>query len=364
MCPHGRRLLAGEAHIGVGEELEFLVDIVHPADVLFFLRPIRMLQERGHNVQVVSRRKDVACRLLDNFGIAHAPISTQGRGLAGLGVELVWRDLALLIRTLKKRPNLMLGFGGLAISHVGFLSGIPSLVVYDSENARLQTRLAWPFLTHLIVPEDYGGSLPPGKTERLPGIKDLSYFHPSAFQPNREKAISLGLDPQRPNVFVRTVHWGANHDVGKIGWTNEEARALVNALSPQARVHVCAEGLPLESLAPYLWHGEPGDVHHLLGYCDAYVGESATMACEAATMGVPAIYAGVDLPGYVVGMDRRGLIRWLPPDRRSELGNTTMHLLSSRELFREEHQRWLRCVPDWAVALVERAEDMASRVSG
>lgn len=357
-------MLVGEAHYGQGEKLEFLVDIVHPADVLFFLRPIRMLQERGHHVQVVSRHKDVACRLLDNFGIAHAPISTQGRGLVGLGVELVWRDLSLLMRTLKSRPNLMLGFGGLAISHVGCLSGIPSLVVYDSENARLQTRLAWPFLTHLIVPEDYGGSLPPGKAERLPGIKDLSYFHPSAFQPNRDKAISLGLDPHRPNVFVRTVRWGANHDVGKAGWTNDEAKTLVDALSPQARVHVCAEGLPLESLTPYLWHGEPSEVHHLLGCCDAYVGESATMACEAAAMGVPAIYAGVDLPGYVLGMDRRGLIRWLSPDRRRELGRATMSLLASRELFREEHRRWLRGVPDWAVVLTERAEAMAVRASG
>jgi predicted glycosyltransferase len=60
-----------------------MIDIVHPADVQFFKRPIEMLMARCDAVEIVSRRKDVACDLLDEFGMAHRAISSAGRGLLG-----------------------------------------------------------------------------------------------------------------------------------------------------------------------------------------------------------------------------------------------------------------------------------------
>ena len=92
--------------------MRILVEIVHPADVLFFRRPIQAFMDRGDEVVVVSRRKDVACDLLDGFGIEHHPLSSAGRGIAGLFRELVERELALLRLVRKARPNVMLGFGG------------------------------------------------------------------------------------------------------------------------------------------------------------------------------------------------------------------------------------------------------------
>ena len=343
--------------------MQILIEIVHPADVLFFLRPIRLLEARGHSVDVVSRDKDVTCDLLDGFGIGHTPISRQGSGLVGLGLELLRRDAVLVRRFLRNRPAVTLGFGGVAVSHASRLLGIPSLVVYDSENASLQTRLAYPFLTHLMVPEDYAGRVPGGRTERVPGIKELSYFHPEAFRPDRDAALAAGLDPDRGNVFLRTVKWAANHDLGKAGWTEEQAAALVAALAPRAKLHVSAEIEPPAPLRPHVWRGDPRMAHHLLAHCDVYVGESATMACEAATLGVPAIYAGVDLPGYVAGMDRRGLVRWIPPGRRSELVPTARALLEDSGGFRTRRSAWLSRVPDWADVLADRAEALADRAS-
>ncbi|MEM9147668.1 MAG: DUF354 domain-containing protein [Pseudomonadota bacterium] len=337
-----------------------LVEIVHPADVLFFLRPIRMMEERGHRVTVVSREKDVAGALLDRFGIAHTPISRQGRGLAGLGIELVRRDFALYRHVRRDRPDVMLGFGGVAISHVGWATGIPSLVIYDTDKAGLQIRIAWPFLSALIVPEDWQGAVARGRTERLAGTKDLSYFHPSAFRPDPDRARAQGLAPDRPNVFVRMVRWSANHDIGKRGWSEEEASALVAALG-EAKLHVSAEAEPPSPLHPHLWRGDPTAVHHLLGCCDAYVGESATMACEAATMGVPALYAGEDLWGYVAGLGRRGLVEWCPPAARAELGPRAAALLADRSDFDAAHQCWLAKAPDWSEVVVQRAERLAAR---
>ena len=92
--------------------MRILVDIVHPADVLFFLHPIRRWQEGGHTVCVVSRRKDVTEGLLGAFGIEHQCISTAGSNLFAHGLELVRRDLALLGVARRFRPEVMCGFGG------------------------------------------------------------------------------------------------------------------------------------------------------------------------------------------------------------------------------------------------------------
>ena len=94
--------------------MHVLIDIVHPADVLFFVRPIRMFEKRGDRVTVVSRQKDVATDLLDAFGIAHQVISRQGSGgRVALARELLQRDLGLWRLVRRDRPEL----GVIVITH-------------------------------------------------------------------------------------------------------------------------------------------------------------------------------------------------------------------------------------------------------
>lgn len=344
--------------IGV-RELRILVEIVHPADVLFFQRPIQTFLTRGDEVAVVSRHKDLACDLLDRFGINHTPMSRASSGIIGLGMELAQRVRRISLFARKFRPEAMLGFGGVAISHVGRLMKIPSVVFYDSENARLQTRLAWPFVSHLTVPEDYQGTVPKGRTERLPGTKDLSFFHPTAFTPDRERALRAGLDPDRKNVVLRFVSWNANHDIGKTGWQSHQISELISALDPDCALHVSAEGDADPLLAPHIWTGDPTDMHHLMAFSDLVAGESATMACEAAALGVPSIYAGVDFPGYVDGLDQRGLVKALRPEQRASLTATALSLINNRESFDASRSEWLANCPDWARAIVDTTDRMA-----
>lgn len=336
--------------------MRVLVDIVHPADVLFFLRPIRRFLARGDAVLIASRRKDVACELLDRFGLEHEPLTTAGSGLAGLAGELVRRGVAIAARARAFRPEVMLGFGGVAASHAGRVLGVPSVVFYDSENARLQTRLAWPFVTHLTVPEDYAGPTPAGRTSRLKGTKDLSYFHPAAFAPDRERALRAGLDPSRKNIFVRLVSWRANHDIGKTGWDGALAERLVATLGADCALHVSAEADAPPAFKPFLWAGDPADAHHLMAHCDLVAGESATMACEAVALGAPAIYAGVDTPGYVRGLERRGLLKILPPTERTRLPEACANLLADRRAFDAARTAWLDQCPDWCDAVVAAAD--------
>lgn len=289
--------------------MRVLIDIVHPADVLFFKRPIEALMDRGDEVLILSRRKDIACDLLAGFGLPHTPVTDAGRGMAGLALELLTRDLKVFRHALAFRPNVMIGFGGVAISHAGVLSRRPSVSFYDSEKASLQTRLTWPFISALYVPEAYNGSTPAGRTTRLKGVKELSYLHPSAFAPDKKAAIDAGLDPERDNYFIRLVAWRANHDLGKRGWNETLLRRMVERLSQTGRVHLSSEDPLPADLARHAYCGPKTAVHHMLAHCRLQIGESATMASEAAMLGVPAVYAGGIVWGYMRELGDAGLIR-------------------------------------------------------
>ena len=293
--------------------MRVLLDIVHPADVLFFLNPIRRLQQAGHPVCIASRHKDVTTALLDAFELDHQVLSRAGGGIAALALELVRRDVALLRLARGFRPDVMCGFGGVAIAHVGKLLGIPSVSFYDTERAPLQHRLTLPFISHLYVPQSYAGPIARGRTTRFAGTKDCSYFHPQNFSPDRELALSAGLAPGSSNFFLRLVSWQANHDLGYRSWHPATLRQLVRSLATRGRVHVSSETPLPADLQDCAYRGPVHAVHHLLAHCDCYIGESATMAGETVLLGVPAIYATGDRRCYTDDLAARQLL-WKVPD--------------------------------------------------
>lgn len=288
--------------------MKILFDIVHPADVLFFYHPMRQLLARGDEIVVVSRVKDVTCELLDELGVEHRVASRAGSGVVGLGLELLGRDLALFKIVREVKPDIMIGFGGVSISHVGKLLGVPAISFYDTEVASLQTRITWPFITQLYVPNCYTGSVPKGRTRYFAGYKELSYLHPKHFKVDEDRAIAAGYDATRPNYFLRFVSWGANHDIGKTGWTADMVKGVVSELSKKGKVHISSEKALPPELEPYLYKGRFSDVHHLMALSAAYLGESATMAAEAAVLGVPAVFAADDYRGYIEEMVENGQV--------------------------------------------------------
>jgi hypothetical protein len=299
--------------------MKVLFEIVHPADVLFFRDAIERLGAEGAEIVIASRDKDIACRLLDEMMFAHTPLTRAGSGTLGLGLELLVRDWRLLRLARRERPDVMVGFGGVAISHVGRLTGIPSISFYDTEDARLQIALARPFITEWHVPSYWRGPEAEGRTFRFNGFKELAYLDPRRFRPSPEKALALGLDGDRDNFFIRTVAWAAAHDRGRSGWGMDTVAEIVERLSQRGKVHLSAEGTVAKELEPLIYRGRVADIHHLLGHCRLFVGESATMAAEAALLGVPAICSDDYRLGYISELAGDGLITQCPGDREQIL---------------------------------------------
>lgn len=341
--------------------MKILIDIVHPADVLFFLHPLRRWQQMGHETIVASRRKDVTGELLDAFGIEHQVISAARTSLPGLGVELLRRDFAMLRLARRFRPDVMAGFGGVAISHVGKVLGIPSVSFYDTERAPLQHRLTLPFISHLYVPESYDGPVASDRTSRFAGTKDFSYLHPDNFVPNRATALAAGLAEKERNYFIRLVGWQSNHDVGHSGWSASTLESFVQYLCARGRVHISSE-LPLPpGLEQYRYRGQVEQIHHLLAYCNCYIGESATMSGEAVLLGVPAVYAACDRRSYTDELAAMGLL-WKVPS--VDYQSLQMALGEVEALGRDELPKRLAAYLEGKVNLADYIVDAVIRQAG
>ena len=293
--------------------LRILFDLVHPANSLVFFHTIRALKAEGAEVRVVSRHKDVLVPLLDELGIDHTAITTAGEGKVGLATELVQRDYRLWKVARQFRPDVMVGFGGVAISQVGKLIGIPSISFYDTEHAGLQLRLAIPFISEWHVPDTWQGPTAPGRTFHFRGGKQFTYLHPDHFRPDPGIARAAGWDDGRDNFMIRTVAWKANHDQGRSGIPLHQFRAIVADLSGRGTVHISAEGELPADLEAYRYRGTPIQFHHLLGHCRLYCGESITIASEAVMLGVPALLQIDKEYCYVTEQQDAGLIQRFGP---------------------------------------------------
>lgn len=343
--------------------MKILIDIGHPAHVHFFRNPIELLKRRGHEIIITSRAKDIALELLNQMGLPHIPLSAQGRhGLWSLGKELILRNSALLRLVRQIRPDIMTAIGGVFIAHVGRLTKTPSLVFYDTENARLQNAITYPFASRVIAPRAYKGWLPAKHHVRYPGYHELSYLHPNYFTPDRERAIANGLAPEGDTFLIRLVSWKANHDIGERGWTIELLHSVVEKLSKKGKVLISSE-TPLDrELTAYHYSGQVLDIHHVMAFCRAFLGESATMASECAVLGIPAVYAAETGRGYTDEQEERyGLVQNIRRVHWKTLEKSIDFLLSQSPSHCQEIRRKLLAdTTDVAAYVVNCIEDFPS----
>ena len=279
--------------------MKALFEVVHPAHALFFCHAMRIMQQRGDDIRIVSRHKDVTTKLLDELGFSHIPITTAGKGLVGQASELIARDWRLLKIVRDFQPDILVGNGGVAISHVGKLMGIPSLSLYDMDKAPLQMSLTLPFIDEWHVPERWNGPIAKGRTHHFPGCKQYAYLHPDHFVTNDDAARRAGWDESRDNFLLRIVAWQSNHDHGKSGFSAEQRDDLVEQLQKRGRLHISSEGELPPELEALRFRGRVTDFHHLLSKCRLCVSESNTVATEATALGVPSLLQAQFALGYI-----------------------------------------------------------------
>lgn len=331
--------------------MRILVEIAHPKHVHLFRPLIKRWRARGDAVQIVTRDKDITHALLDRYALPYVCLSRQQRGLV-TAIELLlrWLKFAEWIRRFK--PDITLSVAGITTALPSRILGVPNLALTDTETARLSNRIAFPFADRILTPEWFNGRFGV-RHHTYRSFHEWAYLHPDEFQADVSIARAEGVDPNGVFALVRLVRWDAAHDRGESGFARGEVIALVSALAKKMRVFVSAEGeLPVE-LQSFAANFHVENVHHILAFASLVIGESPSMATEAALLGVPAILASswAGRCGNMQVLENRfGLMRVFAQGARAVDAALQLaeHLPAREEMRarRDQLMRELECVPD------------------
>ncbi|MAF99196.1 MAG: hypothetical protein CMH61_01145 [Nanoarchaeota archaeon] len=339
--------------------MRLLIDILHPAQANIWRNFILEMEKRGHEIIVIGRDKDCTLDLLDHYGIRYKKISSLGKGFAGLGKELISRTYKLTKLCKKYQPDLLLGCMGPSISITGKLLGIPSLVFYDNESAKLTNFYVYKLATKYITSSSYEENPPNHVTYN--GYQNLAYCHPNWFTPSKEKVLALGINPDKKFFLMRFVSWGSSHDLGAAGFSDKVS--FVKELAKHGQVVISAEKnlkLPKE-LWPYAIIIPPHLLDDIIAFAHLTVGESASVAADGACFGVPSIYLANTKRGYTNEMDTKfGLVFNYTNQEKAmqkviELAERSKESISSE--FQEKRKELLNHSVDMVTWMVEYVED-------
>jgi predicted glycosyltransferase len=272
------------------------IDITAPAHVLVFRPLIRILRDRGAEVEVTARDYAQTLQLLELHGIeAEIFGSHGGRSRLGKARSLTSR-LGRLRRWAKGRSfDAALAHGSHELTITARRLGIPSSTTFDYEFAWLQHQLGCRAATYVVVPDaipperlrPYG--VRPPKLRQYEGLKEEYYL--ADFEPDRTVADTLSLDLDRTLVVVRTPP-----DVSLYHRTsNRLFPQVLDHLGHQDGVQVVVlprteeQGAYVRSLElpTVVVPDRAVDAQSLIGLSDLVVSAGGTMNREAAALGVP-----------------------------------------------------------------------------
>ncbi|WP_252698798.1 DUF354 domain-containing protein [Natronosalvus vescus] len=296
---------------GLAREKRIVVTIQHPAHVHVFKHPIAMLESQGYEVHVFARERPLISHLLDNIDIDYQIIARQTSSLPQLAATQCAYEFRLLREIRALQPVVAIAIGEPSVAHASSLLDCRSIVLTDTEHAKLQNGITFPFADIICTPSSYWDELG-AKQVRYPGFHELAYLHPHRFIPDESVADLLPDTGGHPLVLLRLVSWAAAHDVGQTGIA--QVASLIHELEAMGATVVISAESPLPpSLANHRLDIPPHAIHDFLHQADLIIGESATMAIESAILGTPALYISSLHAGVLEELEARyGLLYRLP----------------------------------------------------
>src|SRR5919204_3853915 len=178
------------------------------AHVLVFRPLIRILRERGHEVEITAREYAQTLQLLELHGLEADVIGRHGgRSRIGKGRAMLSR-LRALRRFAKGRDfDVALAHGSHELTMTARRLAIPSSTTFDYEFAWLQHQLGCRAATKVVVPESIPperlgryGAVPP-KLLQYAGLKEEYYL--ADFEPDPGVLDAWELDRSRVLVVLR-----------------------------------------------------------------------------------------------------------------------------------------------------------------
>lgn len=263
----------------------------HPAHFHLFKNVIKQIETEGHEIDILIKKKDILEDLLDHSSVEYNNILPRGRrdGKLGILAGLIKKNIGLYKHCKISRPDLMIGTS-VEIAHIGKLLGIPSIVFSEDDVSVIRSfaTLTYPFASHIMSPDVCENGRWNRKTIFYSGYHKLAYLHPNYFTPDYRILQKYDV-PINSFVLLRFAKLTAHHDKGITGITDEVAEKLIDLLTKHDNVYISSERELPHEFEPYRLKIDPLDIHHFLVYARLFIGDSQSMAVEAAMLGTPSI---------------------------------------------------------------------------
>lgn len=271
--------------------VKIAVYINHPSQFYIFKNIIQHLRDGNFSYKLFIKQKDILEELLIRDNLPHEIISDnkKSNSIYGIIKNVVTKNKTFYRKLKVYKPDFLISCGS-DVAQVGFLLGIPRFVLNDDDASIVPFSVffGWPFATKIFAPEGCNMGYWGKKTIFYHGFQKLAYLHPKYFRPNLKILGKYGLIATK-YFIIRSVSLTAHHDRNIRGLTNDHISTLIGIMSKYGRILITSENKLPENLESFKLEIDPLDIHHLIFYSSLVVGDSQSMAQEAALLGTPSI---------------------------------------------------------------------------
>ena len=194
------------------------------------------------------------------------------------------------------------------MAHISRLLIIPNIALTDTEHAKLGLMAFVPFSSAILTPDCFYKDL--GKNHlKFKSYFELSYLSSKYYRANFNIKKNLGFNIYDKYVLLRFISWGASHDIGQTGILDELKIIIVRLFVERGyKVVISSEGELSNILEGYRLKLSPSKIHDVIQEADFFIGESGTMATEAAILGTPSIFVNSLDAGVFQDLVKYGLL--------------------------------------------------------
>ena len=275
--------------------MRIIFDVGHPAHVHLYRNAMNELIDKGDEIKIIAREREITYYLLDRYGFEYTKFPQISKSITNpMGIM---RGVNKLLKISKEfKPDLFVGSGSIFPAYVGALINKPNIVFGDTPTKKYTIYyitaylISAPFIDSVCTPTALIWK--PTRNVRYHGYHELAYLHPNRFKPDPAVLDIAGLSKNDRFIVVRFSAWDAVHDIGqnRIFESMEERLKFLKVLEKYGRVIITSETPLIKSFEKYKLPIPPEKLLSLLYYSSMYVGEGATLASEAGILGVPWIW--------------------------------------------------------------------------
>lgn len=269
--------------------MKYLICIGHPAQFHLFKNLIIEFHKKGHKTEILITSKDVLESLCEQGNFEYKNILPRRKSGTQFSLlsNFIIRFGIIFKSILNFKPDILLG-SEVTLPLLGRLFRIPS-IVFAEDDAKIIpqfAKIAYPFANTILSPEVCSAGKWEYKKVGYSGFQKLTYLNPNRFKPNKKKISDL-LNSRF--FLLRFAQLSAYHDNGKGGINTEIAQKLIDILKPHGKIYISSERELEPQFEKFRIQVDIMDIHSVLYYADLFIGDSQSMAVEAAILGTPGI---------------------------------------------------------------------------